>query len=156
MGRHYCCCSRRRWEHADNAATRKVKWLPQPPATDEACIDLVHSDEDGDSKEDDCAIARIATDTDDDDDDDNDDEDYEDEREVDGDDELDGEEVDSVDKRIKPRSPFLAIWLVPIIRQAITDAPMTSNQGLKEILKFYGNDFAFTKSIMQKARTLAQ
>jgi hypothetical protein len=32
---------------------------------------------------------------------------------------------------------------------------MTSNRSLKEILKLYGNDYCFTKSIVQKARTLA-
>lgn len=33
---------------------------------------------------------------------------------------------------------------------------MTSNSNLKEILKMYGNDYAFTKSILQSARTMAR
>ena len=132
----------------DNAATRKVKWLPQPPAADEDdCIDLVlSSDEDDESKP---ANIKIASDTDD-----EEDGDYEESEVENGDDELDN--VDSDDEKGIPRSPFLAVWLVPIIRPAIARAPMTSNSSLKEILKLYGNDFAFTKSILQKARTLAR
>ena len=55
-----------------------------------------------------------------------------------------------------PRTPFIAAWLVPIIRPAIADAPMTSNRNLKQILKLYGNDYAFTKSILQNARMMAR
>ncbi len=64
--------------------------------------------------------------------------------------------VDSDDEHGIPRSPFLATWLVPIICPAIAQAPMTTNRSLKEILKLYGNDYCFTKSIVQKARTLAR
>jgi hypothetical protein len=74
----------------------------------------------------------------------------------DSDDDEDDESGDSGDERCRPRTPFIAAWLVPLIRPAIADAPMTSNHNLKEILKMYGNDYAFTKSIVQNARTMAR
>jgi hypothetical protein len=55
----------------------------------------------------------------------------------------------------KPRSPFLAQWFVPLIELIIKLCPNSSNKGLKEVLKVYANDYAMTKSILQKARTLA-
>ena len=72
------------------------------------------------------------------------------------DDDDDGGNDDDGDERGIPRTPFIASWLVPIIRPAIADAPMTSNHNLKEILKMYGNDYALTKSILQNARTMAR
>lgn len=55
----------------------------------------------------------------------------------------------------KPCSPFLAQWFVPMIELIIKSCPNSSNKGLKEVLKVYANDYAMTKSILQKARTLA-
>ncbi len=49
-----------------------------------------------------------------------------------------GSDNDSDDERGIPHTPFIAAWLVPLIRPAIADAPMTSNNNLKEILKMYG------------------
>ena len=70
--------------------------------------------------------------------------------------ESDEDDAESGAERSILRTPFIASWLVPIIRPAIADAPMTSNKNLKEILKMYGNDYAFTKSILQNARTMAR
>ena len=53
-------------------------------------------------------------------------------------------------------SPYMAQWLVPIIRGTIANAPMTSNHHLKQLLLPYGNDFAFTKTIINSARSLAK
>ena len=85
-----------------------------------------------------------ANDDDDDDDEDNDDDD-------------DDEDNDSGrgDHR-SCRTPFVAAWIVPIIRPVIADAPMTSNKNLLGILKLYGNNYAFTKSLLQNARRMAR
>jgi hypothetical protein len=88
------------------------------------------------------------------------DEEYEDNGKDEEDEELDinnidgGETEDNVGKGIA-RTPFFVSWLVPIIRPAIAEAPMTSNKNLKGLLKLYGNDYAFIKSMLQMARTLA-
>ncbi len=53
-------------------------------------------------------------------------------------------------------SPYIAQWLVPIIRGTIANAPMTSNHHLKQLLLPYGNNYAFTKTIINSARKIAK
>ena len=87
----------------------------------------------------------------DDDNDDNDDDDG------DGDDDDDDDDDSGrVNDRSCRRTPFVAAWIVPIIRPVIADRPMASNKHLMEVLKLYGNDYAFTKSLLQNARRMAR
>jgi hypothetical protein len=69
---------------------------------------------------------------------------------------VESDEEDSDHEQCIPRTPFIAAWLVPLIRPTITNAPMTSNANLKDVLKLYANDYALTKSILQNARTMAR
>ena len=54
------------------------------------------------------------------------------------------------------RSPYLAEWLVPLIRTTIAVTPRASNKFLLGVLGPYGNKYALTKAIIQRARTLAR
>ena len=55
---------------------------------------------------------------------------------------IESDEEDSDHEQCIPRTPFIAAWLVPLIRPTITNAPMTFNENLKDVLKLYANDFA--------------
>jgi hypothetical protein len=134
-----------------NAAMQKVKWLPTPSS--DVTIDLLESDDDDHSQHNNHTVAMIATNDDDNNDENDNDEDNEDYEQI----EVENDKYHNLDEVIDiddehgiPWSPFL-----PIIHTAIAEAPMTSNRSLKEILKLYGNDYCFTKSIEQKAITLA-
>ena len=54
------------------------------------------------------------------------------------------------------RTPYLAEWLVPIIKSTIAVTPRASNKFLLGVLGPYGNKYAFTKAIIQKARDIAR
>jgi hypothetical protein len=54
------------------------------------------------------------------------------------------------------RTPYVAEWLVPIIKSTIAVTPRASNKFLLGVLGPYGNKYAFTKAIIQKARDLAR
>jgi hypothetical protein len=59
-------------------------------------------------------------------------------------------------KSPKPRTPFHAEWLVPLIKFTIEPKPNKSNETLLTILREYGQDYALTTDIIQKAHTLAR
>ena len=80
-------------------------------------------------------------------------------RDDDDDDNDDDDDDDITQKRRKtpkPRTPFHAEWLVPLIKFTIESKPNSSNDTLLTILREYGQDYALTVSIVQKARTLAR
>jgi hypothetical protein len=78
----------------------------------------------------------------------------------DEDDDEDDDDDDEITKKRrktpKPRTPFHAEWLVPLIKFTIESKPNSSNDTLLTILREYGQDYALTVSIVQKARTLAR
>jgi hypothetical protein len=66
------------------------------------------------------------------------------------------DELDMDDDNPTARTPYVAEWLVPIIRSTIAVTPRASNKFLLGVLGPYGNTYAFTKAIIQKARDLAR
>jgi hypothetical protein len=92
----------------ENAAMRKVKWLPTPFS--DVTIDLLELDDDDHSQHSDHTVAAIAT---------NDNEDYE-QIEVENDEDHNMDEVvDSDDEHGIPQSPFLATDLFPSSAQQL-------------------------------------
>jgi hypothetical protein len=53
-------------------------------------------------------------------------------------------------------SPFKTSMVVPLILGMIADNPGCTNKMLRCFLKTYGNEYAFTESILQEARTAAK
>ena len=53
-------------------------------------------------------------------------------------------------------SPFKTAMVVPLILSIIADNPGCTNKTLQGFLKGYGNKYAFTESILQKARSAAR
>ena len=58
--------------------------------------------------------------------------------------------------KIKPRSPFTALWLAALICGTIEDTPKVSNKFLKDQLQAYGRPYAITEAIVQQAKTKAR
>jgi hypothetical protein len=52
-------------------------------------------------------------------------------------------------------SPFKTATVVPLILGMIADNPGCTNKTLRGFLKGYGNEYAFTESILQEAKSAA-
>ena len=58
--------------------------------------------------------------------------------------------------KMKPRSPFMAVWLAALIRGTIEETPKVPNKLLKDQLQAYGCPYAITEAIVQQAKTKAR
>jgi hypothetical protein len=62
----------------------------------------------------------------------------------------------NVGKKISLRTPIKSKYIVPFIKEAVSNNPSISYRAIKELMRPYAKDFALTDSVLQEARDIAK